>query len=184
MQQWTDMADANNTFLRAPHLAHFNPVELSLLHLSHFATLVSPPKDGNSGGHKVSSSTASPPLSPSQPTLSPSSQSGTMMSSQSLSHSSAAPSLSLPAAMTPASAHYDTSFSCTAPYESFLFCHLILIFFLFVHSAVHSLSLGELVSACVFRGLASKDKLAPFLREYVSQVIAGHESLDLTCLIG
>lgn len=71
MQQWTDMNETEQTFAQIPQLSHFNPVELSLIHLSHFPTLVSP---GVTTGTKArSSSVSSPPLTPTQALVSPSS---------------------------------------------------------------------------------------------------------------
>lgn len=71
MQQWTDMSETEQTFAQIPQLSHFNPIELSLIHLSHFPTLVSP---GVTTGTKArSSSVSSPPLTPTQALVSPSS---------------------------------------------------------------------------------------------------------------
>lgn len=71
MQQWTDMSETEQTFAQIPQLSHFNPIELSLIHLSHFPTLVSP---GVTTSTKArSSSVSSPPLTPTQALVSPSS---------------------------------------------------------------------------------------------------------------
>ncbi|ELR23591.1 uncharacterized protein ACA1_072130 [Acanthamoeba castellanii str. Neff] len=125
MQQWTDMNETEQTFAQIPQLSHFNPVELSLIHLSHFPTLVSP---GVTTGTKArSSSVSSPPLTPTQALVSPSS------STLSTSH----PVLT---GASPAAASADA-----------------------LSNAAHSIMLGELASACLHRGLVSRDKLETFL---------------------
>ena len=65
------MSETEQTFAQIPQLSHFNPIELSLIHLSHFPTLVSP---GVTTSTKArSSSVSSPPLTPTQALVSPSS---------------------------------------------------------------------------------------------------------------
>jgi hypothetical protein len=58
------MNETDKTFSQIPQLSHFNAVELSLIHLSHFPTLVSP-----GDGKSRASSDGSPPPSPSTQSL-------------------------------------------------------------------------------------------------------------------